>query len=253
MILKIQHFVVFITIACLYACNEKPKKLSKISGKQLPITDSIIDTDSVDKFITPYRKHINEVLDSALAYAPSAISKNDGYFNTSAGNLMADIVISEANPIFKSRTGQNIDFVVLNHGGIRSVISEGKVSERTAYEVMPFDNSIVVIALKGKSVRNLISFLINTKKPHPIGGIQIILNKNGSLQDLNIQGKPFDENKPYYIATSDFLANGGNDMGFFSDGLNSVDLNYMIRNAMIDYFKKVDTLKAKVDDRFIKI
>jgi hypothetical protein len=27
----------------------------------------------------------------------------------------------------------------------------------------------------------------------------------------------------------------------------------MIRNAMIDYFKKVDTLKAKVDDRFIKI
>jgi len=248
-----QHFVIFITIVCLFACNERPKKLTEISGKQLPITDSIVDTDTVDKFITPYRKHINEVLDSALAYAPSAITKDDGKFNTSAGNLMADIVMSEANPIFKSRTGQNIDFVILNFGGIRSIISKGKVSERTAYEVMPFDNSIVVVALKGKSVRDLISFLINAKRPNPIAGIQIILNKNGKLQDLNIQGKPFDENKKYYIATSDYLAKGGDDMGFFSDGLNSVDLNYMIRNAMIDYFKKIDTLRAEVDDRFIII
>ncbi len=248
-----QHFVIFITITLLYACNERPTTLSKISGKQLTITDSIVDTDSVDKFITPYRKRINDILDSALAYAPYAITKDDGNFNTSAGNLMADIVMSEASPVFKSRTGQNIDFVILNFGGIRSIISEGKVSERTAYEVMPFDNSIVVLTLKGKSVRDLISFLINAKKPHPIAGIQIILNKNGNLQELNIQGKPFDENKKYYIATSDYLADGGDDMGFFSNGLNSVDLNYMIRNAMIDYFKKADTLEAKVDERFIKI
>jgi len=64
---------------------------------------------------------------------------------------------------------------------------------------------------------------------------------------------PFDENRTYYVATSNYLADGGNNMGFFKDGLNQVDLNYLIRNAMIDYFKKVDTLTAKVDDRFIKI
>ncbi|WP_299163132.1 5'-nucleotidase C-terminal domain-containing protein [uncultured Eudoraea sp.] len=253
MILKIQHFVIFVTIACLYACNDAPKKLSKISGKQLPITDSINVTDSIDIFVAPYRKRVNEVLDSTLAFAPSQITKKDGKYNTSAGNLMADIMLSEANPVFKSRTGHEIDFVISNYGGIRSIISEGKVSARTAYEVMPFDNSIVVVAIKGKSVRDLISFLINAKNPHPIAGIQIILNNNETLKDVNIQGLPFDENRTYYVATSNYLADGGDEMGFFRDGLNTVDLNYLIRNAMIDYFKKVDTLTAKVDDRFIKI
>ena len=251
--LKIQHFVIFVTITCLCACNDAPKKLSKISGKQLPITDSINVTDSIDSFVAPYRKGVNEVLDSALAYSPKQISKKDGKYNTSAGNLMADIILSESNPIFKSRTGQEVDFVISNHGGIRSVISEGKVSARTAYEVMPFDNSIVVVEIKGKSVRELISFLINAKNPHPIAGMQIVLNNNETLKDVNIQGLPFDENRTYYVATSNYLADGGDDMGFFKDGLNTVDLNYLIRNAMIDYFKKADTLTAKVDDRFIKI
>lgn len=251
--LKIQHFVIFVTITCLSACNDAPQKLSKISGQQLPITDSINVTDSIDIFVAPYRSRVNEVLDSTLAYAPKQITKNDGKYNTSAGNLMADIILSEANPIFKSRTGNDIDFVISNHGGIRSIISKGKVSARTAYEVMPFENSIVVVAIKGKSVRDLISFLINANSPHPIAGMQIVLNNNETLKDVNIQGLPFDENRTYYVATSNYLADGGDDMGFFKDDINPVDLNYLIRNAMIDYFKKVDTLRAKVDDRFIKI
>jgi len=253
MILKIQHFVIFATITCLCACKDTPTQLSKISGEQIPITDSINGTDSIDLFIAPYRKRIKEVLDSTLAYAPSQITKNDGKYNTSAGNLMADIMLSQANPIFKSRTGQEIDFVISNHGGIRSIISEGKVTTRTAYEVMPFDNSIVVVALKGKDVRDLISCLINAKNPHPIAGLQIILNTNDTLKDVNIHGLPFDENKTYFVATSNYLADGGSNMGFFKDSLKTFDLNYLIRNAMIDHFIKVDTLIAIVDDRFIKI
>ncbi|UCD61250.1 MAG: 5'-nucleotidase C-terminal domain-containing protein [Flavobacteriaceae bacterium] len=253
MILKIQHFVIFVTITSICACKETPKQLSSISGQQIPITDSIYVADSIDLFIAPYRNRINEVLDSTLAYAPRQITKKDGKYNTSAGNLMADIILSEANPIFKSRTGQEIDFVVSNHGGIRSIISEGKINARTAYEVMPFDNSIVVVALKGKEVRDLVSFLINAKNPHLIAGIQIILNKNETLKDVNINGLPFDENRTYNVATSNYLADGGSNMGFFKDSLNTFDLNYLIRNAMIDYFKKVDTLTAVVDDRFIII
>jgi len=70
---------------------------------------------------------------------------------------------------------------------------------------------------------------------------------------VNIKGKPFDENKTYQVATSSYLADGGDNMGFFKDGLKVEDLNYFIRNAMIDYFIKVDTLTAEVDDRFVKI
>ena len=253
MILKIKHFVIFITIINLFSCKEKKEMVSKIEGNLLEINTSIGKTDSIDAFVAPYRKRINEVLDSPLAYAPRTITKEDGKYNTTAGNLMADIVMGAASPIFKSRTGKEIDFVVLNHGGIRSIISKGKVTARTAYEVMPFENTVVVVELNGKSVRELVSFLIRSNRAHPIAGMQIVVDKGDSLQSVNIQGKPFDESRTYFVATSDYLSIGGDHMEFFKDGLSVTETDYLIRNSMIDYFGKIDTIAPIVDDRFIQL
>ena len=251
MYLNIKHFVVFVTIVLVFSCQDPSYKLAEIHGKQLPIAESINSVDSIEKVISPYRDRLNQVLDEPLAYAPSTISKNDGRYNSTAGNLLADIVYEQANPIFKNRRNKEIDFVVLNHGGIRSIISKGNVTSRTAYEVMPFENKIVVLELKGKAVRDLVSHLVRSRRPNPISGLQIILEKDDQLSSVNIQGQPFDEKRTYYVATSDYLANGGDDMGFFKQGENRTETDYLVRNAMIDYFKKKDTLRPKIDDRFI--
>ncbi len=253
MILKIKHFVTFITIVLLSSCSNSNKKLSEIKGTQLRVDTTIIANTVIENFISPYKNRVNEVLDSTLTYAPKVISKTDGPYNTSAGNLMADIVFSESNPIFEARTGNSIDFVLLNHGGIRSIISKGNVSARNAYEVMPFENTIVIVKLSGSSVLEMIDYLIQSKRAHPVSGIQIVLNKENELQSLNIQGKPFVESKNYYVATSNYLVTGGDNMGFFRNVLEQTDTGYLIRNAMIDYFKKVDTLHTNVDDRFYKL
>jgi 2',3'-cyclic-nucleotide 2'-phosphodiesterase (5'-nucleotidase family) len=225
----------------------------KIAGEQLVINPEITAVDSIDAFVAPYRNRIDEVLDSTLAYAPKVISKQDGTLNSSAGNLMADIVMAQAAPIFKSRTGKDLDFVLLNHGGIRSIISQGNVSARDIYEVMPFENSIVVAELPASAVRKLVTFLVRSGQPHPISGIQIVLDSTDSLSSVNIQGKPFDENRTYFVATSNYLINGGDKMDFFNDRLGITDTDYLIRNAMIDYLNKVDTLAPVVDGRFMRL
>ncbi len=251
--LNMKHFVLFITFLTVLSCRQDPSLLVKIDGKQLPVSPELPEMDSIESFITPYRNRVNEVLDSTLAYAPFLIGKNDGTYNTSEGNLLADILMQQANPIFKIRTGNQIDIALLNYGGIRSIINPGKITARTAYEIMPFENSIVVVELKGKSVRDMVSYLINADRPQPISGMQIILAKNGELKSVSIQGKPFDENRSYFVATIDYLLQGGGNMLFLKDGLSVTELDYLLRNAMIDYFNKVDTLKASVDDRFIKL
>nr|WP_293301035.1 5'-nucleotidase [Allomuricauda sp.] len=237
----------------MVSCKEGPQQLSKIEGKQLPINASLEEVDSIASFVAPFRNRINEVLDSTLAYAPKPFLLDDGKRNTSMGNLMADIVFEEAAPLFKSRTGNDLDFVVLNYGGVRSIISEGNVSARNAYEVMPFENRIAIVEMSGSAVRELISFLINATRRHPFSGMQIVLDKKGSLESVNIQGMPFDENRTYFVGTSDYLVQGGPSIGFFKDTLSTTDIDYFLRNAIIDHFRKVDTLNAVVDDRFIQL
>lgn len=249
--LKIQHFVIFLTFGFL-SCRDVPS-VSGIVGKEIKIDATLRASDSLTQFFAPYRDRIDAVLDSALAFAPYTISKNDGPYNSTAGNLLADIVLSETNPLFKARSGNQIDFVLLNHGGIRSIIPQGKVTARSAYEFMPFENSIVVAELDGESVEALVMYLRDSGRAHPIAGLQVVLDGKNKIRAIHIQGKPFDNTRTYNVATSDYLLHGGDDMVFFKDAEKVVEMDYKVRTAMIDYFKKVDTLLPVTDDRFFRM
>ncbi|WP_241147994.1 5'-nucleotidase C-terminal domain-containing protein [Lacinutrix jangbogonensis] len=224
--------------------------LSKIEGKQIGIKDSLKIDQDFDSIIAPYRTRLEEDMNTVLSYAPETYSKRDGHLNTAIGNLMAEIVFKEGNYIFNKRTNKNIDAVLLNHGGIRSIISKGNITTETAFQVMPFENSIVVVALKGQQMDSMMTYLSYAKRAHPIEGITLTLDKNYKISEALIQGKPIIKDKTYYLATNDYLYNGGDRMRFFKPNDSVYYLDYKIRNAMIDYFKKVDTINPKIDNRF---
>ena len=247
-----KYLMLCICAACFISCKEE-MHLERIEGKRLEINDSIVGVPKVEDFITPFREHVNKNLDSVLAYAVDTYSKTDGDLNTAIGNLMADAVYEEANPIFESRTGNKLDFVLLNHGGIRAILSKGNITSRTAYEIMPFENSVVVTELKGSHVNEMIAYLKKAKRAHPISGLTIKLDNDYELIEAKINGELIDDDKVYYVATNDYLYSGGDRMDFFkkSDTLHILD--YKIRNVLIDYFKKNDTINPVIDNRFIKI
>lgn len=248
-----KHILLLLSLLVLNACKKQALYLQKIEGKQINISDSLERNLNIDNFIKPYREHVNANLDSTLAYAVDTYSKSDGEYNTAIGNMMADAVYEESNALFKSRTGENIDFVLLNHGGIRAIISKGNVSKRTAYQVMPFDNSVVVVKLKGSEVRKLIDYLAKAKRAHPISQLQLVLNSDSTINSVSLNEKALDFNKTYNVATNDYLYNGGDRMDFFKTNDSLYVLDYKIRNVLIDYFTKIDTLNPVIDNRFIQL
>ncbi|WP_299224318.1 5'-nucleotidase C-terminal domain-containing protein [uncultured Psychroserpens sp.] len=245
-------FTLLICLSFLTACKQDAH-LYKIEAKQINVTDSLEIDEDIESFIKPYRVQINKNLDSVISYAKETYSKSDGEYNTAIGNLMVDAVYEQCNPIFKSRTNRDIDFVLLNHGGIRAIISEGNITTRTAYEVMPFENAVVVAKLKGEQVKELISYLVTEKRAHPIAKLNLVIDKDDQLYSATINDKPIDYNSTYYVATNDYLYNGGDRMNFFKTNDSLYVLDYKIRNVLIDYFSKTDTIAPKQDNRFIKI
>ena len=113
--------------------------------------------------------------------------------------------------------------------------------------------SIVVVAMKGSSVNQLIDYLLMAKRPHPISKLNITVDSDFNLIKASINEKPIDPERIYYVATNDYLFNGGDSMTFFQNNENVHIMDYKIRNAFLDYFIKTDTIDPKIDNRFIKL
>ena len=246
-------YIQIIGIISLFLSCDHSKKLTTSEGENISISEDLKSNQAIEAVIAPYKVNLDKSMNEVLSYAVDTYSKSDGDYNTAIGNLMADAVFELSNPIFKSRTGNELDMVLLNHGGIRSILPKGNVTTKSAYSLMPFENSVVVVALKGSVLMEMTTYLKASKKAHPISGLELVLNADNSYQKIRVNGKAIDLTKTYYIATNDYLYNGGDRMYFLKKSDTLYDLNYKIRNVLIDYFTKYDTLNPKKDLRFIKL
>lgn len=240
---------VLLSTILLVSCSEKKYQLEKVTGSKTEIDATLPSVEKIDAYIAPFKKSLDAQMDEQLSFNPVQMNKNDYRYNTPIGNMLAAIVREQGEPVYKSRTGKNIDVVLLNHGGIRAGLPAGPVTMRRAYEIMPFDNEITIVELTGDKMNELINYLIERKSAHPFDGMQIVLNADNSIEKLSIQNEPLDKAKTYIVATSDYLYSGGDNMSFFKNAP-MVKIDYKIRNATIDYFKKVDTIKFERDNRF---
>jgi 5'-nucleotidase len=231
------------------ACKDQ-LEVEKISGQNIKIEDQLPKNESINDFIEPYKTSIEDEMNKPLSYTPVAMFKNDTPYNTAIGNMMADAVFEMANPIFYQRNQDSIDAVLLNHGGIRAGINKGIITTETAYNVMPFENMVVVARLKGAQVKEMFQYLSRAKRAHPISNMSISVDEDWNLKNYQIANKTVESSKYYNIATSDYLVNGGDNMNFFQKADTIYPTDYKIRSLLIDYFASHDTIHSKADKRF---
>ncbi len=223
-----------------------------IEGRELPVTPDHGESQRIEAFIKPYRDHIDRELNTVLAYAPSTLDKMDGKWQTGLGSLMADAMLARGNDILKRRKGRVADICLLNFGGIRSIIPKGHVTTRTAFEIMPFENSLVAVVLTGKQIGQMADYIAREGKAHPLAGMTLSVDGK-KASGIRIGGKPLVATAQYEVITSDYLLNGGDNMTFFAPALEVTDLDYKIRNVLIDHFRDADTIKAPTDVRITEL
>lgn len=247
-----KHFIIWLfTLSLLFSCTKDPKVITKIEGKLLPITEGIQSKKSIEEFVAPYKVKVEKEMNSIISYTPINLVRTDGDLESSLGNLMADLSYQKAAPIFKSRTGKTIDFAMFNYGGIRAGISKGPITVQHAFNLMPFENSLVVVELSGKDIEALVKYLIDQNTAHPLSNhFNLKITKSG--YNLTINNIPFNKEKSYFVLTSDYLQHGGDNMNFFKSPINLFPIDYKLRNAIIDYLKEQDTVKVSLDGRILR-
>ena len=247
----LKQFVLILTFALLLSCGGKKYFVTKIEGKKISVENSVIESAEIENFVKPYRESIDKDLSQVLSFAPETLDKT-GTWQTPIGNFLSDITLEKTQPIFEKRENKSIDICLLNHGGIRSIIPSGNVTARTAYEIMPFENTTIVVGLKAEQIEEIVSYIISEKKPHPLSGMSFTIDKNNNPTSILVNNKPLEKNKIYYVVTSDYLVNGGDNMTFFQKGVEKYNLDYKLRNVLIDYFKTSKEIKANTNIRINK-
>ncbi|MEQ6124865.1 5'-nucleotidase C-terminal domain-containing protein [Pseudotenacibaculum sp. MALMAid0570] len=246
-----KNFIALFTLGLLLvSCKNEPQTLTKISGKTTLI-DSLINQDSlIIKEYLPYKEKMITEVNKVLSYTTQNLVRTDGRLQSSLGNLIADLSFEKANELFEKQTGKKVDFAMSNYGGIRAGIWKGEVKVIHAFNLMPFDNTIVVVELTADKVRELFKYFITQNRAHPLSkNIQLTISKN--TIDIKINEKPIEDGKTYFVATSNYLQKGGDNMNFFAKPESLYDSNFLVRDAIVEYFKNQDTLRSKLDNRII--
>ena len=161
------------------------------------------------------------------------------------GNMVADACFTEAAVKMNQQQAGAIDFCVLNNGGLRSSLPQGKITLKNIYELMPFENELVVVTLTGTSTESLLKYIV-AKGGVPVSNLKMSLSDSALVQAQTGSGL-FTKTRNYRILTSDYLSNGGDDMKMFADRVAVEPVGIKVRDAIIQYLQKTGSRNVKLD------
>ncbi len=215
-----------------------------------PVGREIKEDEMLLMSLKPYVDKIDLLLSEVIGHTEdSFLLKNARKKETALGDIIADSMLWYTRNI-------GVDFAIQNGGGIRADLPAGQITKKEVYEVLPFDNSVVVLTLKGSDVQSLFDYISTISSgegafPQVSEGLSFTINRmSQKCENILINGKPLDKNRIYKIATNSYLANGGDGFRIFLNAIDEYDSSAFQRDVLIEYIKHLGgSIRPKVKQR----
>lgn len=239
--------VYFLTLLMLPACIQQRWMVTEVNGKKIPIgtETEVLADQSYKAYLAPFKlqldQQMNEVIGIATNDMPVFLPESP------LSNFSADVYKEVAEEYLKAP----IDIAIVNVKGLRTNIPAGPIKVSKVFELMPFENELVIVWLKGSELYGLLNFFASIRG-EGVAGLRMGI-KDGKAVDVLIGGKVLDPNKVYSIATNDYLAQGNDGMVQLEKSEKQENTGVKIRDMIIDYIRKVtakgEQVTAKVEGR----
>jgi 2',3'-cyclic-nucleotide 2'-phosphodiesterase (5'-nucleotidase family) len=200
-----------------------------------PVGSTLPEDPTATATIAPYRQRVTEQMTAVLGTAPVAITKNPG--ESPLANFVADLQRSRAS----REIGQPVDLGLMTNGGLRAPLPAGPITTGSVFELMPFENELVVLEVPGDVVQQLFTYAARVKMA--VSGATYTVMPDGKPTDIRIGGQLFNpaQDRLYTLAISDYLAGGGDQLTFFKT-IKPRGTGVLLRTAIIDHIR--DLTKA---------
>jgi len=219
---------------------------------------SIADDKAVDKMLEAYSPKVR-ALDTVIGTVKGELQKG-GMGAGSLGNFVSDAMRAEASRALK----RPVDLAVVNGGGLRrSNLVDGDLRARDIFELLPFENALVMVDLNGEQLMSLLAFVTSIRDAQSGARINYRINadKKAELESARIFDQqyhdlPITPTMTYTIVTIDYLINrGGGSYAVLHEGKNIRPLGITLRDAIMNHVKAETAagrpIRSDLDGRFV--
>jgi 2',3'-cyclic-nucleotide 2'-phosphodiesterase (5'-nucleotidase family) len=234
------RIAIFLSIGLALAAQVAPRFER---AQPIPVLDSVPDDEAVAKVIAPLSVELRASFGKELVLAPQGLFRGRGGEENFLGYWVADLMRERAQQV----VGAPVRFAITNSGGLRGNIRPGMVKIADIYEVMPFENELVVAEYTGAEIMQIVKDGITRRLGEPCSGVQAKVIGTLEKPEFVItwsDGSPIDPKEMVKVALTDYLLASGDSIATLRRGRNPITTGVPLRDLLIDACAKLGTLKV---------
>ena len=190
---------------------------------------------SLASIVKPYSDSVNKLMNIVIGYNDARLEKKR------EGNTLGFFIADAYLEMAKQKLNSKVDAAFMNSGGIRlPEIPAGAITQGKIFELMPFDNLMVLLKMKGSLLKQYLDTLAANEGVVESGITMQIVNK--TAQQILVSGKPLDLDGDYTIVHSDYVAMNTTMLKNIHRNTNG----YLLRDALLDYVKLINSQNKKI-------
>lgn len=214
---------------------------------------------NIRDFLQPFTDSLEAVTNDVIGYAARDMgndSRTGAFPNWTAdfgswyGNLVLDS-LRQTNP-----ATPRLDLAIMNVGGIRNPIPQGKVTTGQILSTFPFSNRFVIMEISGKDLLETLAVAAKKGGEAVSKEVRVVTDADGNLKRAVADMKEIDPDRTYVVGTIDYVAWGNDDMKSMANGKWIYSDEPELCAPMIRYVKELSRLGLPVDgddtSRFVK-
>lgn len=198
-----------------------------------PVNESLAEASDVLEAIAPAKKEIQAGFGKVLAASPNGVFRGRGGEENLLGYWIADVMRTRASALL----GTPVKLGFTNSGGIRANVKAGDVKVGDIFEVMPFENEMVLVELSGAEVVAMMKESFQRRPGEPSSGVKVVLSGTVEAPVFSVtwaDGTPIGKDEKVKVATSDYLYGGGDAIPTLGKGRNPYTTGLTLRQILLD-------------------
>jgi len=208
----------------------------------------------VSAMLKPFMEQANKSLKEVVGEATDTFifgNRLTRYQETAIGNAICDANVA----YFRTIANQQIDFAFHNGGNIRAELPKGPVTREQILSILPFENYLYIVSLKGSEILELFDFIATIPQgnggfPQFSGDVRYTLDvPNKKISNLTIGGAPVDPNRTYRFCTNDYTLGGGDGYAVMKKARDPYNTSLLLSFVVTEVLKQVKTVTPYLDGR----